>query len=67
VELYLSSPVFLHGLVRDNFNFTFTFTYARKILVHQYGCYHSLILRSDVEEEHVLCIKLKADGTVKPY
>jgi hypothetical protein len=58
-------PCVLHGLVRDNFNFTFTFTYARKILVHQYGTYHLLILRSDVVEEHVLCIQLKVDGTVK--
>jgi len=54
---YTSPPLFFHGLVRDNFIFTFTFTYARKILVHQYGSYHLLILRSDVEEEHVLCIE----------
>ena len=35
-------------------------------MVHEYGSYCLLILRSDVEEEHVLCIQFKVDGTVKP-
>jgi hypothetical protein len=39
------------------FNFPITFAYARKILVHQYGSYHLIILRSDVMEEHVLCVE----------